>query len=320
MILIGTDDGLFLWRTNFAAPERFGPAGVRITSIAATGTGRFYAVADKSRLLVGDPQEGVLDNAGDGFEGAPTCVATHGGEEVYVGTEPPAVYRLDASDRRWKPIGLLHAMPFAAGWSSPSGQAAVRSLAPNPNTRGALYADIHVGGIVRTLDGGLTWEPVAEGLEEDVHQVVTTPTRPDYVYAATADGFYRSRSEGDRWQKLNSGLENLYCRAVAVHPVCPEIILISGSPTSPGGWGTEGKRFALFRSDDAAKTWSRVAHGIPPEMPEEVDTFCLIFSDHHPDHAYCARRDGIIYFSPDTGLTWEEKFTGLPPIRALAAA
>jgi hypothetical protein len=318
MVIIGTDDGLFVWRSETSELSRLDSGCGRVTSVTVTGTGRFFAACDRARVLAGEIRDGISGELAEGLDRAPQCVASQG-DGVYVGTAPAAVYRFDNAFRRWELLCDLQKMPFAADWTAPVGEPAVRSLAPHPNILGGLYADIHVGGIVRTLDGGLSWEPVSLGLELDVHQVVATPARPDNVYAATADGFYRSRNEGDRWDRMNEGLENLYCRAIAVHSTCPEVILISGSPSNPGEWASQGKRFAVFRSDDAGKSRTRVIHGIPAEISQEVDSFCLAFSVHHPARAYCASREGVLYQSQDMGLTWDEVATQLPPINALAS-
>ncbi|MDX9972412.1 MAG: hypothetical protein RBU21_05400 [FCB group bacterium] len=318
MIIIGTDDGLFAWRPEEATLMRLGTDCGRVTSVAVTGTGRFFAVCGNARVIAGDVNSAEVAELNDGLEGVARCVATQG-DGVYVGTVPAAVYRYDTAFKRWESLGDLRGMPFAANWTSHTGDPVVRTLAPHPNIPGALYADIHVGGIVRTLDGGLTWESISAGLDPDVHQVTTTPARPDNVYAATADGFYRSRTEGDRWDRMNEGLENLYCRAVTVHPTCPEVILLGCAPVSPAEWDEQNKRFAVFRSDDSGKTWRRVIHGLPAEMPAEVDSFFIAFSVHFPDRAFCARRDGILYQSLDMGMTWDEVANGLPRINALAA-
>ena len=53
---------------------------------------------------------------------------------------------------------------------------------------GTIYANIHVGWIVRSRDGGETWENLQEGLEMDVHQVSTHPSDPEIVFAATRKG------------------------------------------------------------------------------------------------------------------------------------
>ncbi len=62
-------------------------------------------------------------------------------------------------------------------------------------------------------------------------------------------------------------------------------MLISGSPTNPGGWRTHGKRFALYRSEDGGGTWMKITAGLPAECPDEIDTFCIIFSTAHAAHA-----------------------------------
>ena len=72
----------------------------------------------------------------------------------------------------------------------------MRSVAPHPTNDRGLYLDIHVGGIMRTLDGGETWTRTTHGLELDVHEVATHAVNPHAVYTATADGFYISPDEG----------------------------------------------------------------------------------------------------------------------------
>ena len=188
-----------------------------------------------------------------------TVVAVESGQRVWSGRLP---------DPDWTEITP----------DNDEGLAAVRSVAAHPTNEGGLYLDIHVGGIMRTLDGGETWTATNDGLELDVHEVATHAMNPDAVYAATADGFYYSPDEGNNWERRNAGLDNLYTRAIAIHPQNPDIMLISGSPTNPGGWRTHGKRFALYRSEDFGGTWMKITAGLPAECPDEIDTFCIIFS------------------------------------------
>jgi photosystem II stability/assembly factor-like uncharacterized protein len=169
-----------------------------------------------------------------------------------------------------------------------------------------FYLDIHVGGIVRTRDGGRTWEAVNNGLEEDVHQVATHPSKPERVYAATADGFYLSEDEGATWQRRNEGVTNLYCRGIAVHPKNPDIILVSGSPSPPPSWRRGGPQFALFRTEDAGRTWRRVIDGLPCPCPSVIDTNNIAFSHADPDLVLCALRSGELFMSRDAGTKWEK--------------
>ena len=56
----------------------------------------------------------------------------------------------------------------------------------------AILANVHVGGIPRSIDGGATWHPTI-AVDADVHEVRAHPTRPEIVVAATAMGFAISR-------------------------------------------------------------------------------------------------------------------------------
>jgi photosystem II stability/assembly factor-like uncharacterized protein len=175
------------------------------------------------------------------------------------------------------------------------------------NAANQVYLDIHVGGIVRTQDSGITWEAINHGLEEDVHQVATHPLRPDRVYAATADGFYLSENAGATWHRRNTGMPNLYCRGVAVHPNNPDIVLLSGSPDPPPGWGSDGPRFVLFRTESAGTTWQAIAEGFPNPSPDVIDTSCIAFSKKQGDLVLCGLRSGELYGSDDAGNTWTKR-------------
>ena len=199
----------------------------------------------------------------------------------------------------------LDESPLAEHFYTPwGGPAAVRTMVATSAQQ--IYLDIHVGGIVRTCDGGASWEAVNEGLELDVHEVAVHASKPERVYTATADGFYLSEDEGATWQRRNEGVTNLYCRGIAIHPRNSDLILMSGSPTGPGPWRQRGPRFALFRSEDAGGSWERITHGLPQPSPAVIDTRCLAFSSEQPDVVACGLRSGEFYLSEDAGVSWRK--------------
>ena len=59
-----------------------------------------------------------------------------------------------------------------------------------------LLVNVHVGGVPRSTDSGLTWRPPID-INSDVHQVCAHPTRPDIVIAAA--GLCISRDAGATW-------------------------------------------------------------------------------------------------------------------------
>jgi len=75
-----------------------------------------------------------------------------------------------------------------------------------------LLVNVHVGGIPRSTDSGLTWRPTID-IDSDVHQVCAHPTRHDIVIAAA--GLCISRDAGATWTIEQQGLHAHYCSAVA---------------------------------------------------------------------------------------------------------
>src|SRR4029434_8936662 len=67
-----------------------------------------------------------------------------------------------------------------------------------------LLANVHVGGIPRSTDGGTTWQSTID-VDSDVHEVRAHPHRPDVVMAAAAIGLCTSRDGGATWDIEQEG-------------------------------------------------------------------------------------------------------------------
>ena len=77
-----------------------------------------------------------------------------------------------------------------------------------------LLANVHVGGIPRSTDGGVTWQPTID-IDTDVHEVCAHPIDPEIVIAAAAAGPGISHDGGATWTIEQDGLPASYCSAVA---------------------------------------------------------------------------------------------------------
>src|SRR6267142_305336 len=167
---------------------------------------------------------------------------------------------------------------------------------------GAIYVNVHVGGVVRSRDGGRTWTPTVD-IESDVHQVLAHPSRAEVVLAAAADGFGVSRDGGASWRFITEGMHAHYLRAVAADD---DTVLVSAS-TGPGG-----RRAALYRArlaGDAA--FERCGDGLPTWFGDNVDTGCLAAS---AGLIACGTEDGRVFQSLDGGQRWDVAAKGLPPV------
>ena len=226
---------------------------------------------------------------------AATCVLpTPAG--VFVGTEEAHLLRF--VDGVVEQVVSFDETEGRDGWYTPwGGPPDVRSLSGGPD--GSVYVNVHVGGIVRSDDGGRAWHPTID-VDLDVHQVMATG---DEVLAATAYGLARSDDGGRNWDVLADGLHATYSRAVAV---AGEAVVVSVS-RGPGG-----QESALYRLVDGA--FERCSDGLPEWFPGNVDTGCLVACG---DTVAAGTGDGSVYLSTDAGRRWELAGSGLGPISAL---
>jgi hypothetical protein len=231
------------------------------------------------------------------------CVDAGPDHEPFVGTADAHLYRMGAEPR------LLEAFERAESrsqWYTPwGGPPDVRSLCIAPS--GTILVNVHVGGILRSDDGGASWRATID-LDHDVHQVLALDD--SVAVAACAYGFAASHDGGRSWAVHDDGLHAAYGRAVAV---AGEPVLLSVST------GPQGRQAAVYRRPlQAEGPFERCRAGLPDWLDGKVDTFCLAGA---PDgSAALATRAGDVYVSMDEGATWERAASGLPSVRCVALA
>lgn len=253
---------------------------------------------------------GTWATAGD-LDGHPdgTCVAAAPDGAILVGTREAHLLRLAAGTGgtgagRAETLAGFEEAEGRDSWYTPWGGP--------PDTRwvsvtgdGTAYVNVHVGGILRSDDGGRRWNPTID-VDADVHQVLALSD--EEVVAATAYGLARSRDRGATWTFLTEGLHADYSRAVAV---AGEWLLVSSS-TGPGTRQAAVYRRRLDAADD--EPFERCRHGLPEWFTENVDTRCLVADGRR---AALATGSGEVFVSEDEGSTWRQVAAGLGRISCL---
>ena len=299
-ILVGTGGGLWELTGDVLTPVET-LAGRVVTALALDGP-RTWAIVDGATLWAGQDGDWRPRASLDGP--LATCVApTSAG--LLVGTEQAHLWRL--TDGRLARLESFETVEGRAAWYTPWGDPAdVRSLAAAGD--GTLHVNVHVGGVARSRDGGVSWTPTID-IETDVHQVLAHPTRPQIVLLAAAEGFGLSTDGGDSWQFTTAGLHAHYLRAVAV---AGEHVLVSASA------GFHGRRSALYgRRLQSGTRFERCESGLPRWFDDNIDTACLAAGG---PLVVFGTGDGRVFRSHDTGRSWELAAKGLPPVSGIVVA
>jgi photosystem II stability/assembly factor-like uncharacterized protein len=152
-----------------------------------------------------------------------------------------------------------------ATWRTISGiRWPVQSLAIDPQHPSIVFAGTARGDILRSSDGGRSWQRVATppalpaSHQYRIVAINIDPRDPDNIYAArSAGGIITSRDGGKTWRRANAGLTGRPVTRLAINPRDPHILYAStGAP-----W-TDGPA-RVFRSTDGARTWKPLNAGLP---------------------------------------------------------
>ncbi len=284
-VLVGTPAGL----VDAGSGTALAFGGREVTAMAGE-----WVVLDGHQVATRDGA------AGPTVEGPPvTCVAGVD-DQAWAGTAQAHLFRVGSTAE------LVDSFERAEGrdeWYTPwGGPPDVRSVSVGPD--GAVLVNVHVGGILRSADGGESWRPTID-LHRDVHQVLSS--RAGVALAACADGLAVSADAGASWAVVDDGLHATYSRAVALSG---GTVLLSAS-TGPGG-----RHSAVYRRPLRADgSFERCRSGLPEWLDGNVDTFLLAGA---PDGtAAFATAGGDVYASTDEGRTWRQVGTGLPAVRCV---
>jgi len=194
-------------------------------------------------------------------------LATHDG--LYDMSKKPAVKVGPANDLMGFTPGMDQGVFYASG---------------HPVQDSALPGPL---GLIKTSDGGKTWEQLSRQRESDFHALATTKSG-----IVAFDGTLRTSPDGKSWKTVVAGF-------------MPAVL--AGNPYSDTVLATT--REGVQRSTDAGATWAL-------DKSAPIIQFAAFAS---AKEAVGVAPDGTVYYSADAGTTWKRtgKITG--EVQALAA-
>ena len=234
---------------------------------------------------------------------------------MYVGTAPTAMYKSADGGDTWRRLSALR----APGQVKMSFATRVIGMTADPSRPQEIYAGLEVDGVVRSRDGGETWEDCSADLARlsqrshlksrivsdtemegmlDSHALCMSKAKPGTVFLAVRMGLFRSGDGGKSWEDMEVGRFSplTYARNVQVSPHDPRTLYAALSPAARSDAGT------VYRSDDLGQSWWRFDRGVTARST--MMTLALHPGD--PEQVYCGTRGGQVFGTQDGGKTWSE--------------
>jgi photosystem II stability/assembly factor-like uncharacterized protein len=219
---------------------------------------------------------------------------------VYAGTEPSRLFRSDDGGKSWRELEALLELPSRPTWSFPPRPwtSHVRWIAPSPHDADLILVGIELGGLMRSTDGGESWQDHRPGAQRDVHSLAWHPRAKQRAYEAGGGGAAFSEDAGESWQPADDGRDRHYTWSVAVDPDDPGLWYVSAS-TGPYAAHGRGDPQAYIYRRRGDERWRALAGGLPDPLP--AMPYALVTGD---GRLFAALADGAIWESGDHGDSW----------------
>ena len=191
----------------------------------------------------------------------------------------------------------------------------MRWIAPSPHDADLLLVGIELGGLMRSSDGGQSWQDHRPGAQLDVHSLAWHPRVAGRAYEAGGGGAAWSDDGGETWKAADGGRDRHYTWSVAVDPDDPDRWYVSAS-TGPFAAHRPGDPQARIYAQ-AGGSWRVLGGGLPDPFP--AMPYALVTAD---GRIFAGLANGELWESPDRGERWgrcELEGDPLGRLQALAA-
>lgn len=279
---------------------------------------------DPDTLYVGTSDEGLFksEDSGGNWEKLSgvehprvTAVAVSPTDgAVYAGTEPSALFVSRDEGAFWRELEGMRHLPSAPTWSFPPRPwtSHVRAIALSHADPNVVVVGIELGGVVRTTDGGETWQDQRPGAQADCHALAAHPNAPRLLYEAGGGGFAQSGDFGDSWKAADEGMSLRYAWGLAVDAEDPSLVYASAA-SGPGRAHGGGFSDATIYRKVGGGRWEPVLEGLA------AFPYALCANPEAAGALYAGFGDGTILRSQDSGEVWEEVARVPSGLQALAA-
>jgi len=220
-------------------------------------------------------------------------------------------------------FGGLHARSI--GPAVMSGRiAAIDAVPGDPLT---IYAGAASGGVWKSKDGGITWNPIFDDYIQSIGAIRVDPQDSNTVWVGTGEswvrnsvsvgaGVYKSTDGGDSWKFVGLGDSERIARIVIDSDETDTVYVCATGQL----WSANEER-GVYKTTDGGEKWERVLWvdentgcsdvAIDPQSPNILYAGMWQFR-RYPDFFESGGPGSGLYKSTDGGKNWKELTTGLP--------
>jgi len=201
-------------------------------------------------------------------------------------------------------------------------------IAVPKGSKHTIYVGSATGGVWKTENSGITWEPIFdEAPTLSIGDVAIAESNPNIIWVGTGEanifrasiagiGVYKSTDAGKTWQNMGlAGTQTI--GRIRIHPTNPEIVYVAAS----GHEWTYNPDRGVFKTIDGGLTWQKVLY-----INEKVGAIDLVMDPQKPDTLIASMWNRIrqrwsdpvpggedgLFKTTDGGETWKELTNGLP--------
>ena len=255
-------------------------------------------------------------------------------DTLYAGVEPAALFRSDDAGKTWSLVKGLYDHPHRPLWQPGGGGLCLHTILPDPSNKKRMHIAISTGGVYRTDDGGVNWQPRNVGVRAQflppeqwypefgqcVHKIVSHPSQPERLFLQNHWGLYKSDNAADSWSDIANGVPSDFGFALDIDPNQPETAYIIPLESDEFRCTPDAK-LRVYRTRNSGGSWQPLTNGLPQENAfETVLRDGLSTDEMKPTGIYFGTRSGKLFGSSDGGESWQTIEEGLPPVVCVKTA
>ena len=204
----------------------------------------------------------------------------------------------------------------------------IADLAVNPTNHSEYYVAAASGGVWKTTNNGISFNPVFDGEGSySIGCLAIDPKNPNVVWVGTGennnqrsvaygDGIYKSEDGGKSWK--NMGLkQSEHIGRISIDPSNPDIVYVAAY----GPLWTNGGDRGIYKTTDGGATWKQVL-----KISDYTGCNEVFVDPRYPNIVYAAAHqrqrkvysyigggpESALYKSTDGGSNWNKIMSGMP--------